>query len=165
MYVHRIKAGENNQYQSALLRESYRVGDKIRNRTLANLSKLPPATVDLIDGHLKGKQYTDLNEALPNPIRSLAHGATMAIGVAMKALGFHKLVHYRNTRERKLVIAMVAGCLLRPHHSKSGLARVLPDTTLMAELGIEDATEDDLYAAMDWLVGRQRAIEKCLVKR
>ena len=165
MYVHRIKAGDNDQYQSALLRESYRVGDKIRNRTLANLSKLPPATVDLIDGHLKGKQYTDLNEALPNPIRSLAHGAIMAIETAMKALGFQKLVHYRNTRERKLVIAMIAGCLLRPHYAESGLARSLQGTTLLAELGIEDATEDDFYAAMDWLADRQRAIEKRLVKR
>ena len=49
--------------------------------------------------------------------------------------------------------------------SKLGMPRAWADTTLADELGIADADEDALYAAMDWLVERQEAIEKRLARR
>ena len=39
------------------------------------------------------------------------------------------------------------------------------DVTLGADLGIDHATTDDAYAAMDWLQARQELIEKKLARR
>ena len=44
MYIERIP--NRNSPPAVLLRESYREGDKVRKRTLANLSKLPDYAVD-----------------------------------------------------------------------------------------------------------------------
>ena len=39
------------------------------------------------------------------------------------------------------------------------------DTTLGADLGVADASTDEIYAAMDWLAARQDAIEAQLARR
>ena len=83
----------------------------------------------------------------------------------MQRLGFDKLIDARASRERDLVVAMVAERILAPEASKLGMTRAWADTTLGEDLGVADADEDALYAAMDWLIERQEAIEKRLAKR
>src|SRR4030067_970522 len=82
----------------------------------------------------------------------------------MKRLGFDALLSPRPCRERDLVIAMVAARILQPH-SKLATTRWWHVTTLPEILGVCDATEDDLYDAMDWLLERQERIEKKLAAR
>jgi hypothetical protein len=82
----------------------------------------------------------------------------------MRRLGFDKLIDGKASRERDLVVAMVAGRIIAPQASKLPMTHALSDTTLAEDLGVADAHEDKLYAAMDWLLNRQDKIEKRLAK-
>jgi hypothetical protein len=147
-----------------LLRESIREGKRVRKRTIANLSALPIEQAEMIRRVLKGEKLGPPESAL-DVMRSRAHGHVEAVLTAMRRLGFDKLVDAKPSRERDLVVAMVAGRIIAPEASKLALTRAWADTTLPDELGIADAREDELYAAMDWLAERQGAIEKRLARR
>jgi len=147
-----------------LLRESIREGKRIRKRTVANLSALTLEQAEAIRLVLKGEQMVPAGSGL-ECIRSLAHGHVDAVLTAMRRLGFEKLIDGKPSRERDLVAAMVAGRIIAPEASKLGLTHAWADTTLAEELGVADAHENELYAAMDWLIERQDKIEKRLAKR
>lgn len=147
-----------------LLRESVREGKRVRKRTIANLSALPIEQAEMIRRVLKGEKLGLVEEAL-EVVRSLAHGHVDAVRGAMRRLGFEKLVDAEASRERDLVVAMVAGRIIAPEASKLGMKRAWADTTLADDLGVADANEDELYATMDWLVERQEKIEKRLARR
>jgi hypothetical protein len=147
-----------------LLRESIREGKRVRKRTIANLSALPVEQAEMIRRVLKGEKLGPLESAL-EVVRSAAHGHVEAVLTAMRRLGFDRLIEAKPSRERDLVVAMVAGRIIAPEASKLGMTRAWADTTLADELGVTDADEDDLYAAMDWLIERQEAIEKRLARR
>jgi Transposase DDE domain len=147
-----------------LLRESIREGKRVRKRTIANLSALPIAQAEMIRRVLKGEKLGPLESAL-DVVRSQHHGHVEAVLTAMRRLGFHKLIDAKSSRERGLVLAMVAGRIIAPEASKLGMTRAWGDTSLADELGVADADEDCLYAAMDWLMERQEAIEKRLARR
>jgi hypothetical protein len=150
-------------YQTHLLRRSYREDGKVKNETVGNLSHLPPPIVDLIRRALKGETLVPAEERF-EALRSLHHGHVVAALAAMRRLGFEKLIASRRSRERDLVVALVAARILRPS-SKLATTRWWHLTTLPESLGVEDASEDDLYAAMDWLLERQKGIEKKLAAR
>jgi hypothetical protein len=147
-----------------LLRESIRDGKRVRKRTIANLSALPIEQAEMIRRVLKGEKLGPLESAL-EVVRSQAHGHVEAVLTAMRRLGLEKLIDARASRERDLVVAMVAGRIIAPEASKLGLTRAWADTTLPDELGVGGTHEDELYAAMDWLIERQEAIEKRLARR
>lgn len=147
-----------------LLRESVREGKRVRKRTVANLSGLPIERVEMIRRVLKGEKLGPIEDAL-EVVRSLAHGHVDAVRGAMRQLGFDKLIDAKKSRERDLVVAMIAGRIIAPEASKLGMTRAWADTTLADDLGVADAHEDELYEAMDWLLKRQAAIEKRLAKR
>lgn len=153
-----------NSRPAYLLRESVREGKRVRKRTLANLSSLPVEQIEAIRRILKGERLGPVEDGL-EVVRSRAHGHVEAVLGAMRRLGFDKLIDAKASRERALVVAMVAERILAPEASKLGMTRAWADTTLPDELGIADADEDALYAAMDWLVERQEAIEKRLARR
>jgi len=146
-----------------LLRESFREGSKVRKRTLANLSSLPDEQIFAIRAVLRGEKLHPVNE-LFEVIESRPHGHVEAVRVAMQRLGFESLVASRRCRERDLVCAMVAARIIAPH-TKLATTRWWHTTTLAEDLGVADADEDNLYAAMDWLLERQGAIEKKLAAR
>jgi len=152
-----------NSKPAYLLRESYREGGKVRKRTLANLSSLPVEQIERIRQILRGEQLAPV-ETLFKAVTSSHHGHVQAVLSAMKRLGFDALLSSRPCRERDLVIAMVAARILQPH-SKLATTRWWHVTTLPEILGVSDATEDDLYDAMDWLLERQERIEKKLAAR
>jgi len=146
-----------------LLRESYREGEKVRKRTLANLSALSDEQIDAIRAVLSGRIVRPV-EQLWQTTRSRSHGAVQAVRVAMQRLGFESLIGSRASPERDAVCAMVAARILAPH-TKLATTRWWHTTTLAEEYGVVETDEADLYAAMDWLLERQGAIQKKLAAR
>ena len=146
-----------------LLRESYREGKKVRKRTLANLSALSDEQIETIRAVLAGQSMRPV-EQLWQAIRSRPHGAVQAVRVAMQKLGFEALIASRPGPQRDAVCAMVAARILSPH-TKLATTRWWHTTTLPEEFGVAGMDENDLYAAMDWLLPRQGRIEKKLAAR
>jgi hypothetical protein len=150
-------------YTSHLLRRSYRVAGKVKNETLGNLSHLPEHLIEVIRRSLRGETFVAVDDAF-EIIASFHHGHIQAVRSAMARLGIEGLIAARPSRERELVCAMVAARVVEPH-TKLATTRWWHTTTLAQDLGVSDASEDDLYAAMDWLLERQGAIERKLAMR
>ena len=148
---------------TVLLRESYREGAKVRKRTLANLSSLSAAQIEAIRAVLAGQAVQPSAQSL-EITASRPHGHVHAVTLAMQRLGFASLLGAKPSRERELVLAMVAARIVAPH-TKLATTRWWHTTTLAEDFGVADANEDDLYAAMDWLLARQDAIQKKLAAR
>jgi transposase len=154
-----------NSPPAILLRESYREGGKVKTRTLANLSKLPPEAIAVLRQILKGKKLVPADDAFQIvEDGSRTHGNAEAVLIAMRRLGFSELINSRPSRQRDLVVAMVAARILKPQ-SKLATTRWWPTTTLPDMLGLGQTDEDELYEAMDWLLQRQPHIEKKLAAR
>jgi hypothetical protein len=146
-----------------LLRESYRQGKKVRKRTLANLSALSDEQIEAMRAVLAGAAVRPVEE-LFEVVRSRPHGHVQAVRVAMQRLNFESLMASRSSPERDRVCAMVAARVLAPH-TKLATTRWWHTTTLAEEFGVAEADEDDLYAAMDWLLEHQGSIERKLAGR
>jgi transposase len=161
MYIHTIP--NRNSPPAILLRESYRENGKTKNRTITNISKWPADRIEGLRRLLRGEKLVSVDEVF-DTISSLHHGHVKAVLLAMERLGFKKLVGTRASRERDLVAAMVAWRIVKPA-SKLATQRAWCDTTLPQLLDVGGANEDELYAAMDWLLERQKRIEKKLAAR
>lgn len=157
-----VRHGER-EYTSTLLRRSYREGSKVRKETLANLSHLPPEAIELIRGALRGERYVPAGEAFQIE-RSLPAGHVMAALGMARRLDLARLLDRSPSRERDLVMAMVCQRVIAPA-SKLATVRSLGSSILAEELNVTDADEDDLYAALDWLLDRQERIEDRLARR
>lgn len=150
-------------YQTHLLRRSYREGGTVKNETLGNLSHLPDSLIEIIRRSLQGETFVPLAEAFEIS-RSRSHGHVRAVALAMQRLALASVLGSTPSRERDLVLAMVASRIIEPA-TKLATTRVWHASTLAEEFGVADANEDDLYAAMDWLLGRQDRIQKKLASR
>ena len=148
---------------TVLLRESYREGSKVGKRTLANLSSLSAAQIEAIRAALRGEALQPVAQSL-EITASRSHGHVQAVAVTLQRLGFASVIASKPCRERELVLAMVASRIVAPH-TKLATTRWWHTTTLAEDFGVADANEDDLYAAMDWLLARQGAIQKKLAAR
>ena len=165
MYIEKVP--NRNSPPAVLLRESYREGDQVKKRTLANLSKLPDYIIDNLKLALKGATLS-MTEGIPNHfevIRSLPHGHVMAILETIKKLGLDKIISEKSSRIRNLVVAMIVARIINPK-SKLATARGFNSETGSQSLGqlldLEKADEDELYNALDWLLEKQEKIEKHL---
>jgi hypothetical protein len=165
MYVTRVP--NRGSPPAVLLRESYREGGKVKNRTLANLSSWPEAKVEALSRALKGLPPAGLAGAFEIS-RSLPHGHVAAVLGTIRELGLEQLIDPIGSRQRDLVTAMVVAQVTAPD-SKLAIARGLRAETAASSLGevlqAAGCDEDDLYAAMDWLAGRQEKIEDALAAR
>jgi len=150
-------------YRTHLLRRSYREGGTVKNETLGNLSHLPESLIDIIRRSLQGETFVPVGEAF-EVVGSRGHGHVQAVARAMQRLDFASLIAAKPSRERDLVRAMVAARIVAPH-TKLATTRWWHTTTLAQDFGVVDADENDLYAAMDWLLARQDTIEKKLAAR
>jgi transposase len=146
-----------------LLRESYREGARVRKRTLANLSSLSDAQIRAIRAVLGGEALGPVAEHF-EVLASRPHGAVQAARVAMQRLGVESLLASRPSPMRTLVCAMVAARIVAPH-TKLATTRWWHSSTLAEDFGVAAADEDDLYAAMDWLLERQDLIQRKLAAR
>ena len=156
------KSGRERVYESVLLRRTYREGGKVKHETLANLSQLPADAVAALEATLKGKRLVPSEEAF-TITRSLPHGHVAAVAAMAHQLGLPKLLGPA-CRSRDIAVTLIISRVIRPGSKLSTLAW-WPDTTLGIDLGVADACTDEIYAAMDWLAGRQEAIEKKLAAR
>src|SRR5260221_4964358 len=165
MYITRVP--NRDSPPAVLVRESYREGGKVRNRTLANLSSWPEAKVEALSRALKGLPPAGL-EGMVEVARSLPHGHVAAVLGTLRQLGLEELIDPEPSRQRDLVTAMVVAQVIAPD-SKLAIARGLRDATAASSLGeilgLGSCDEDDLYAAMDWLAARQQRIEDALAAR
>ena len=157
------RQGAQREYVTHLLRRSYREGGKVKNETLANLSHLPEEVIELIRGALAGRRYLDAEGAFAIE-RSLPAGHVQAALAMARRLELARMLDRAPSRERDLCLAMICQQALRPG-SKLAAARALSQSTLGSQLGLEGADEDDLYAALDWLLERQARIEDRLARR
>lgn len=160
MYIDKIP--NRNSPPAILLRESSRVGGKTVKKTLANLSALPEEAIVALRIILKGETLLPSNHYAVE--RSLPCGHVRAITLAMDRLGMTELIASKPSRERNLVSAMLAQRILRPG-SKLETGALFTDTTIAQAFNVEGVDENDLYAAMDWLLEHQPFIEKKLAKR
>lgn len=169
MYV--VAVPNRHSPPAILLRESFREAGKVKNRTLANLTDWPQARVEALRHVLQGRSAS---RESPPPVsaleivRSRPHGHVVAALGTIRRLQVEKLLSAKATTPRALVEAMLVQRIIEPG-SKLATARALAEqtcsSTLSAELGLKAVDEDDLYAALDWLLERQGAIEQGLAKR
>ena len=161
MYIESVP--NRNSPPAVLLRQGWREGHKTRKRTLANLSDWPQQKIETFRRLLR-------DETLVSPAdlfrtrQTLPHGHVEAVLTTIRKLGLDSILAVKRCRERDLVVAMIAERLIHPC-SKLAATRDWHTTTLAEELSVQDATEDDLYHAMDWLLERKARIEKKLAQR
>jgi len=166
MYIEAVP--NRNSPPAILLRESYRAGGKVRKRTLCNLSGWSPAHVEGLRGVLKGGTVIPAEHDAFTVTRSLPHGhVAAALGTARK-IGLERILSPDGNRCRDLVLAMLVGRVLDPV-SKLATARTLSPATASSSLGealgLGEVSDAELYAALDWLLERQAAIETALAGR
>ncbi len=167
MYIETVP--NRNSPPCILLRESYREGDKVKKRTLANLSTWQPEIVSGLRILLKGGTAVEQSlDDLVEVTRSLPHGHVAAVLGTLYHLQLDRMIAAKACPERLLVVAMIVARVIAPR-SKLATARGLGHdtvaTSLAEELGLKDVDATDLYAAMDWLYARQARIEKKLAKK
>ena len=156
------KSGEAREYVSHLLRRTYRDGGKVRHETLANLSPLPVAAIEAVRATLAGATLVAAGQGL-TVTRSLPHGHVAVVHAQAVALGLPALLGPPG-RHRDLALGLVIARVVKPG-SKLATTAWWADTTLGVDLGVGGASTDEVYAAMDWLLGRQDAIEAALAAR
>jgi len=161
MYIETVP--NRNSPPAILLREGWREGQKTRKRTLANLSDWPPSQIETLRRLLRGEMLVSPHDLLSTAHTS-PHGHVEAILAMIRRLDLDTLISSKRCRERDLVVAMIVQRLISPS-SKLATTREWNTTSLAEELGVQEASEDDLYAAMDWLLERQERIEKKLAAR
>jgi Transposase DDE domain len=153
---------------AVLLREGWREDGKVKKRTVANLSDWPQHKVQALAAVLKGKSVVGDVEQAFDIVRSLPHGHVAAVLRSIEKIRLDQLISRSRSSERDLCLAMLVARITAPG-SKLALARGLSDETADSTLGelldVQNADEDRCYAAMDWLLERQEAIENALAKR
>jgi transposase len=164
MHVAKIERQHNGRtYVSYLLRRSYRQGGRVRHQTLANLSHLPAPTLDLVRRSLQGEAFFAGQDHL-RILASKPHGHAEAVLTTCRRLGLEDLLASKPCPERALVLALIVQRIRTPG-SKLAATRHWKDTTLAEELGAAEADHKQAYAALDWLLRRQRRIENKLARQ
>ena len=171
MYIERVP--NRNSPPAVLLRESWRENGKTKKRTVGNLSSLDDETVEAVRSALNG-DVVPAAMAIAEPRKSLEitnvrqHGHVAAIVAMIKRSGLLQAIDRKASRQRDIVVAMIADRLL---HGDSKLAtarhcqKETAATTLGQLLSLEDLDEHECYRAMDWLLERQESIQKKLAKK
>jgi len=156
-----------------LLRETYREAGKVKNRTLANLSKWKPEKIAALRAVLRDEQLLPAAKDF-EIVRSLPHGhIAAALGIARR-LGLDPRVRTAGLmpsgplRTRLLALALIVARLIDPA-AKLATARGLDATTashsLGAVLGLGKVAVNELYETLDWLLAQQSTIEAKLGRR
>ena len=135
----------------------------MRHETLANLSGLPEQAVDAIEAALKGTALVPARQAEAVTITaSLPHGHVAAVHAMAAKLGLPALLGPA-CPQRDLALALIISRVVAPASKLSTLPG--GPTPPSGPTWASRASTDEIYAAMDWLEGRQDAIEKRLAAR
>jgi transposase len=180
MYIDEVP--NRNSPPAILLRESFRQNGKIRKRTLANISHWPKDKIDALRAVLRNQlrlppraldNDAAASSAPPSDaktqspfriLRPLPHGHVKAVLGTLQKLGIDTMIAVRRSRERDLVVGMIVARLLFPRSKLDTTVR-WKDCSLAQILSVEDADENQLYAALDWLLKRKSKIEKKLAQK
>src|SRR5487761_2361390 len=166
MYV--VRVPNRGSPPAVLLRESFREGGKVKNRTLANLSRWPEHKVEALSAVLGGRSPSTALEGAFEISRSLPHGHVAAVLGTLSRLGLDETIDPVGSRMRDLGVAMICAQVIDPT-SKLAIARGLRAETASSSLGevlgLTACDADDCYEAMDWLGMRQARIEDALAAR
>jgi Transposase DDE domain len=169
MYVERVP--NRSSPPAILLRESYRDGDKFKKRTLANLSDWPAAKIEALRRVLRDEAVAPTDHQALTLLRSLPHGHVAAALGMLRKLGLDRILSQGGRQPRREVAlckAMMVARLIDPA-SKLATARGLDNDTATCSLGqvlgLGAVDEQELYEALDWLVGQQERIERALARR
>ena len=158
-----VRRYKNRAYTSYLLRRCYRQDDKVKHETLGNLSHLPEPTIDLVRRSLQGERFIAATEAL-RITQSRPHGHVEAVLGCVRQLGLDRLIASQPSRQRDLILAMLVQQVIWPC-SELATTRHWHCTSLAEELHVADASVNELYAALDWLLAQQEQIERKLARR
>jgi hypothetical protein len=161
MYIETVP--NRNSPPAILLREGWREGKKTLKRTIANLSDWPRQKIETFRRLLRDEVLISPADLFETE-RTLPHGHVEAILGTIRKIGLDTVISSKRCPERDLVLAMIVERLIHPC-SKLATTRLWHTTTLAEELSVQEADEDDLYEAMDWLLTRQERIEKKLAER
>jgi len=161
MYIESVP--NHGSRPTILLRHGRREGPRVVKRTLANLSDWPEEKIDAFRRILANERLVPV-EQLVTIERSVAHGHAEAILGTIHKIGLDSLIASKRSRQRDLVLAMIAERLIAPA-SKLGTTRLWNNSTLGEDLGVEDAEVEELYAALDWLLVGQDRIERKLARQ
>ena len=145
MHIERVPNRDSRP--TILLRQSYREGKKVRKHALANLTRWPPQIVETLRQELKGQKLVPSQQAFTIE-RSIPHGHVQAVLGTIRTIGLDTLVAARRSRQRDLVVAMIAERLLE-ERPKLASARLWHTTTLPEELSVQGTDVDELHEAMD----------------
>ena len=151
-----------------LLRQAWREGKRIRKRTLANLSRLPPEVIDGFRTVLKGGVAVQHPSELLRVQRSWAHGHVLAVLGTCRQLGLERILHRQRSRQRDLALAAIVARVLAPDSKLATARRLSPDTadsSLGSLLQLGTVSGNEMLAMLDWLLPRQRWIETSLANR
>jgi hypothetical protein len=159
---HVDRNGQRKEYVSHLLRRTYRVDGKVRHETLANISMLPEEAIAALRAVLAGEHVLVAGAGFVLE-RSLPHGQVAAVCAIARRLGFPDLLG-APCRMRDVAFALLIARVVRPG-SKLATRRWWADTTLAADLGVADASRDEIYQGLDWLAQRQDHVEEQLAAR
>ena len=158
---------KDKTYRTHLLRRTFRQDGKVRHETLGNISHLPDHVIDLVRRALKGESLVNPESAF-RCLRSSPHGHVAAVLGFLRKLSLHSLIARPTSRQRDLVVAMIVARVVDAR-SKLATARGLNPESAVSSLGhllaLGSVDENELYAAMDWLLARQHGIEQRLAKR
>jgi hypothetical protein len=152
---------------AVLLRESYRDGAKVKNRTLANLSDWPAEQIETLRAALRGDKLVPAGEGL-EIVRALPHGHVAAVLGTARGIGLDRLLPLGPERRRELALALIVARLIDPA-AKLATARALDETTAIHSLGVTlglgAVSAKEVYATLDWLGAAQPTIEAALARR
>jgi len=161
------KGKKGQSYKSILVRESFRQGSKVKSRTLAILTKLPPYLIALIRHAITGSPADSLQSLAKESNGSLqlrtaeSFGAVWLVAQMTERLGIDKALGV--TQEAELALWQVVARVLRPGISLLAMVRLATTCAASAILRwSQPFTEDHLYRNGAWLEGRQAIIEKRL---
>lgn len=174
-------------YQSVLLVQGKRVPAKrppgrpaagapapksvVVHETLANLSKLPPDLIDLIERHCQGQPPPPEGPSpSPSGLGAAAdihlgpcYGVLAALDGVAREIGLVQAVG-EQTRAQRLALFLIYARLAH-HGSRLSAARWSEDHAVKEILQVGSFDEDDLYAALEELEQRQVSIETALAPK
>lgn len=164
IHVARIKSRyKDREYESHILRRSYREDGKVKHENLGNVSHLPPAALEALRRALAGETLVSAEDRFCVE-RSLPHGHVQAVLGTLRSLDLERLLSRERCRERDLCVAMICQRLIAAG-SKLSVTRLVSQTTLASELELGTVSEAELLSAMDWLLERQDRVERTLARR
>ena len=165
-YVETIKNKRGRD--TVLLRQSWREGDRIRKKSIANLTDMPAFMINGIEAVVRGGvAYTAIEQAFAIH-RARPHGHVAAVLGTARAIGLERILHRKASRMRSLALAAVVARIVAPD-SKLATARQLSpqsaDSSLGHLLGLGEVSGNEMLSMLDWLLKRQRWIERSLANR